>query len=679
MKIIGYELKKLFSYRTFLFIAAACLFIVGFLEINHIQNTDAKPSDYGLLAEDIADMSYSESVEYIIGQLDLLFEGTSKYDGNVLYSSLQQLESLNGYNGYISSIDEQCDNITKFSIFADKNSFSYKNALKTKSAYEKIKTTDLPFDVSRGIENVLSNDISDILILFVLFSAAIFVFTKEKESGMINLLYSYSGGRSKLCINKLVLMIFTAILLVFLFLGELCIINGAYYGFGDLSRPIQSVNGFMECSYNINVLQYILLTFLFKCLGFAVWAILFSLICIFSSNGAQIYGISLLAAVSEKIVYDKISRVSAFGLLHDINLFSFIRPENVFASYRNLNIFGEPVNIIFVVSLTWPILTALITAGAIAVFVNGRNREYKKIAFFKKRKRKEYIHGRLFYALKKSLSLHGSLAIIVIWAVIVLVYHLSFSKPMDLKDFYYKQYTEQSQGAVTEETDELIRENELYFEELDNKKMNNQMTMSELNHYQSEQVKREALSRFSERVDKIRGDSKNEIFYDTGYVRAFSPDNNNEKNQLYLLIFVLCALTVSPIISYDKSRGLTSVIYSTASGKKSYLIRSVKLTALYSAAAVTVVVVPFYGNILLKYGTQGSALPIQSLTAFADSSLSLCIWQYAVILFLLRLFMAFAFSLVMLAVSYFSKSRFTAVLINITLFVLPLLVMNFIS
>ena len=205
------------------------------------------------------------------------------------------------------------------------------------------------------------------------------------------------------------------------------------------------------------------------------------------------------------------------------------------------------------------------------------------------------------------------------------------------------------------------------------------MTMSELNHYQSEQVKREALSRFSERVDKIRGDSKNEIFYDTGYVRAFSPDNNNEKNQLYLLILILCALTVSPIISYDKSRGLTSVIYSTASGKKSYLIRSVALTALYSAAAVTVVVVPFYGNILLKYGTQGSALPIQSLTAFADSSLSLCIWQYAVILFLLRLFIAFAFSLVMLGVSYFSKSRFTAVLINITLFVLPLLVMNFIS
>lgn len=679
MRIIGYELKKLFSYRTFLFIAAACLFIAGFLEINHIRNTDIKPSDYGRLAEDISDMPYTESVEYINAQLNLLFEGTSKYDGNVLYSSLEQLDYLKGYNDYINSIDEQCDNVTKFSIFADKNSFSYKNALKTKSAYEKIKTTDLPFDVSKGIENVLVNDISDILILFVLFSAAIFVFTKEKESGIINLLYSYPGGRSKLCISKLILMVFTAIILEFLFLGELCIINGIFYGFGDLSRPIQSVNGFMECSYNINVLQYIVITFLFKCSGFAVWALLFSLICIFSSNSAQIYGVSLLAAISEKIMYNNISRVSAFGLFHDLNLFSFIKPDNIFASYRNLNIWGEPVNITFIVSVTWLILITLIITGAIVIFVNGRNLEYKKITFLKKHKRKKHIHGRLFYTLKKSLLFHGSFAVIVIWAVVVLIYHLSFSKPMVLTDFYYKQYTDQSQGAITEATDELIRENEFYFEELDNEKMNGQMTMSELNYYQSEQVKKEAFQQFRERVDKIRNKQGTEIFYDTGCVRAFSPDNNNEKNQLYLLIFVLCVLTVSPLISYDKSRGITSVIFSTATGKKSYLIRCVTLTALYSVAAVTIVIVPFYANILLKYGTQGLTMPIQSLTNFADFSLSLCIWQYAVILFLLKLCISFAFSLVMLVVSYCSKSRFTAALVNITLFVLPLLILNFIN
>lgn len=209
--------------------------------------------------------------------------------------------------------------------------------------------------------------------------------------------------------------------------------------------------------------------------------------------------------------------------------------------------------------------------------------------------------------------------------------------------------------------------------------MNGQMTMSELNYYQSEQVKKEAFQQFSERVDKIRSDQENEIFYDTGYVRAFSPDDNNEKNQLYLLIFVFCVLTVSPIISYDKSRDITSVIFSTATGKKSYLIRCVTLTALYSVAAVTIVIVPFYANILLKYGTQGLTMPIQSLTNFADSSLSLCIWQYAVILFLLKLCISFAFSLVMLVVSYCSKSRFTATLVNITLFVLPLLILNFIN
>lgn len=678
MRLTVYEIKKLIGYRAFLFIAAVCLVLAGFSEINHIRTNDTSPRDYEQLAEDISDMSYDESVDYINGQLNLLFDGASKYDGKVLYSALEQLNRINGYEEYINSVDEQCSSITSFSLLADKGSFAYKNALKTKSAYSNVSIRELPFDVSQGVENVLVNSISDILMLFVLFSLAVFVFTKDKECGMMNLLYSYPNGRSRLCISKLGVMIIAAFILEFFFMGELLIINGLTYGFGDLSRPIQSVNGFMECSENFSVFQYMLINFVSKWLGFAAWAILFSLICIFSSNSAQIYGISLIVVISEIVMYNRISRVTKLGLLHDLNIFSFIKPDNIFASYRNLNIFGEPFNTAIVIPIVWFILISALVVSAVIVFSHSGNHEYKKLSLFKKCNHSEKVHGRVFYALKKSFSFHGSLGVIAIWTIVVLAYHLSFSKPMILTDFYYKQYTEQAKGTITKATDIMIAENEDYFSELDNK-MTGQMTMSELNDYQSEQIKKEAFQQFSSRVEAIRNKNGTEIFYDTGYIRAFGIDESNEKNQLWILMLILCVLTVSPIIAYDKSRGLTAVIYSTSTGKKSYIKRCIGMTAIYSGFASAAVMIPYFANILRKYGTQGVSMPLQSIKYFAESALPLNIWQYALGILLIRLLILFLCNLVMLTVSHNSKSRFTATLINASLFIIPMLIMGFIK
>ncbi len=138
-----------------------------------------------------------------------------------------------------------------------------------------------------------------------------------------------------------------------------------------------------------------------------------------------------------------------------------------------------------------------------------------------------------------------------------------------------------------------------------------------------------------------------------------------------LLIILICALIISPLISYDNGRKLTTIIYCTTTGKKSYIKRNILITLIYTAAASFAVMIPYYINILLKYGTQGGNLPINSIKAFASFPIPITVWQFALGLLILRTILFSLISLIMLAVSYKSKSRFTAVLINITIFVIP--------
>lgn len=503
------------------------------------------------------------------------------------------------------------------------------------------------------------------------------MFTKDKEIGILNLLHSYRKGRGSLCINKLLVLLIFSALANLVFIGANLAIGGFTYGLGDLTRPIQSVNGFFECSFNLSLWQYLLITFIFKSLGGFLWGVLFAFICSFSGNNAQIYGISVVVAVTEVLLYTKISTLSNYGLLHDFNLVSFIKPDNIFSTYRNINLFNEPFNALIVIPVVWTTLIALLIFAVVKTFAGEKNREYRKIFLGIRRKSiKHKVHGKLYYAFHKFLAFQKTGYLVAGWLVAVVIFHLSFTKPADLTDYYYKDYTTDNSGAVTAQTNEVIRIDEEYFSMLHEELMSSDTTIERMQEIQGELQREGALFMFKSRCEAIR-DSKydTEIFYDTGYKRAFGVNGNTESLQMALLIMIFTALAVSPLISFDRSRGLTSVIYSTASGNKSYLKHSIIVTVTLSVFASIAVMLPYLFNILSKYGMQGINLPVQSLEYFADFALPLNVWQYAFGFFLVRTVIFTICSLAMLLVSKHSKSRFSATLINVTVFVMPVLIM----
>lgn len=669
MRILRYELKKLFSYKSFLFIIAAVLVMSIVSTLWDIAGRHASPDEYRQIYSAIQSMSEEEAEAYITRQIDIAFSGEGGFSPDAICSARDRYVQIKGYGGFLDYIKERCRSITGISFFAAEDSFAYKNALKTETVYDNVKINSLPFEVSEGVEIVLFNDISDILLVFAIFASAIFVFTKDKEIGILNLLHSYRKGRGSLCINKLLVLLIFSALANLVFIGANLAIGGFTYGLGDLTRPIQSVNGFFECSFNLSLWQYLLITFIFKSLGGFLWGVLFAFICSFSGNNAQIYGISVVVAVTEVLLYTKISTLSNYGLLHDFNLVSFIKPNNIFSTYRNINLFNEPFNALIVIPVVWTTLIALLIFAVVKTFAVEKNREYRKIFLGIRRKSiKHKVHGKLYYAFHKSFALQKTGYLVAGWLVAVVIFHLSFTKPADLTDYYYKDYTTDNSGAVTAQTDEVIR--------IDEELMSSDTTIERMQEIQGELQREGALFMFKSRCEAIR-DSKydTEIFYDTGYKRAFGVNGNTESLQMALLIMIFTALTVSPLISFDRSRGLTSVIYSTASGNKSYLKHSIIVTVTLSVFASIAVMLPYLFNILSKYGMQGINLPVQSLEYFADFALPLNVWQYAFGFFLVRTAIFTICSLAMLLVSKHSKSRFSATLINVTVFVMPVLIM----
>ena len=569
MRILHYELKKFFSYKSFLFIIAAVLVMSIVSTLWDIAGRHASPDEYRQIYSAIQSMSEEEAEAYITRQIDIAFSGEGGFSPDAMCSARERYAQIKGYGGVLDYIKERCRSITGISFFADEDSFAYKNALKTETVYDNVKINSLPFEVSEGVEIVLFNDISDILLVFVIFASAIFVFTKDKEIGILNLLHSYRKGRGSLCINKLLVLLIFSALANLVFIGANLAIGGFTYGLGDLTRPIQSVNGFFECSFNLSLWQYLLITFIFKSLGGFLWGVLFAFICSFSGNNAQIYGISVVVAVTEVLLYTKISTLSNYGLLHDFNLVSFIKPDNIFSTYRNINLFNEPFNALIVIPVVWTTLIALLIFAVVKTFAGEKNREYRKIFLGIRRKSiKHKVHGKLYYAFHKSLALQKTGYLVAGWLVAVVIFHLSFTKPADLTDYYYKDYTTDNSGAVTAQTDEVIRIDEEYFSMLHEEFMSSDTTIERMQEIQGELQREGALFMFKARCEAIR-DSKydTEIFYDTGYKRAFGVNGNTESLQMALLIMIFTALAVSPLISFDRSRGLTSVIYKHSFGK----------------------------------------------------------------------------------------------------------------
>lgn len=677
MRIFLCEWKKLLSFRIFWILLACLLLVNGYVQVDGTKDRYYKPETYRSFFAETEVMPFSETYDYLNELIERQSTGDyTEYPMILIYDLLEISEQMRTYPEYLESIEVQSDNMSSVSIWGGKDTFSYRNIQKTPPAYTRMDGTELELAPSLGLEDTFTAPLSDVMGIFLVLLVVCAVMLRDREQGVMPLLYSMPKGRHALILNKLAVIAVSTVVIAVLFFGENLLIGAKLYGLGDLSRPIQTVMGYYTCNLPVSVREYLLLFFGMKILSYFLFAGVFSLICVCAKNNLMVYGISGAFCGVSFLLYYFIPEYSVFGLLRFLNPVQFTQVSEIFGTYRNINLFGYPFSHkISALIMLGVVLTASVTL-AVIVFAKAKNLQYRNVSLRLFKRKKQRTHGRFYYVCYRSLILQKGIALVLITIFAAGMLHASFDRSYNNDDIYYENFTIELQGEITQETYDFLADKENHYAEIEQQiaelETQENFNIYKLNQLYSEMSDRTAFERLKARIEAIdAGGSDGEIFYDTGYERLFGIDGNNEDMVKVLLMLLFLALLLSPFAASDRKTNMVKILFSTRNGKIGYW----KDLSLYSALCGTAVsllfTLSYQWNILDSYGTQGLSAPIQSIGAFAHLDISLTVGGMILLQLIIRTVSAAITAVLISGISSICRSPMTAYLANIGLFVLP--------
>ena len=520
MRVISIELRKLFSSRIFLLIIAAAFVLNGYLMFRTANSAEIKPSDYKEVYSAMEGLSDEEKLDWLDARMQE-YSGQHHYNYSVLYELHEECYNAVHYKDYIDNIDAQAKAMTNISILAKKGTFNYRNIQKTPPAYDNVRDVQPEFDVSKGIILATDNEFTDILLGLILLFALLSIMLSDREQGMAQLLYSLKKGRGYLLFAKISAFAITILLSVIFIYAENLIIAAGIYGLGDLSRPIQSVNGFLGCNIKISVLAYLIIYMLFKFLALFLIGMILTLIAVNTKNTVSFFGVAAAILIIEGMLYRNIEPLSIHSIFRYVNIIYFTKINNIFSIYKNINFWGYPIPLIPTVLMAATLISAVCILLSITLFTQKRNLEFRRLSSKLHLFNGKRVHSKLYYAFFKSLIFQKGLLIISAFIFISSSVNNSFVKKYNIADVYYRYYAEELEGDITQETFDYCDKESSRFVEINSRIAKLQETSSgyspEMNELQNQLAPSLGFYPMRERIDKIKGESNAQVFYDTGY------------------------------------------------------------------------------------------------------------------------------------------------------------------
>lgn len=679
MKITANELYKLIHSRVFILVLGCALLLNLYISFSEDFGKLYSDADYKAYYEDVKDFTPLEAHTYTQERIDeLAFSlDTQSFDYNkwvlrLMYQEqLSQLESVSTYDKYLENIDATAQTMTSVSIFAKKDSFSYRNIVKTPPAYDAVRSVTPTFDTSLGILLAVNNTPSDLLMLFVILTAITVVFYKDRESGITALIKPLKYGRARLSLNKTIVIFLVCLLAEGLLFCSNLAVGGYRFGLGDLSRPIQSLEGYLGCNLPISVAEFLALTFLFKLSALFICALIAGTLFIRLKNTTAYLSAIGISAV-EVTLYLLISETSAFSVLKQINLAAFVNSSRLFVTYTNINFFGYPVNLIGATIVASIILIAVFILLTVKLYSSISISEIKKSAGFFK-----YISvpkKPWHYSAYKLLVMHkGALILAAVLAVQIYTAY-DYYKPYNPTDNYYLSYCNTIYNFETdEEVHEYIQSEAERFEALNNALMQGANVGDELRAKEGFDL---AVSQYNSAKDiAASGELSSYMYYQTGFKDMFGVSRNGYEYDYVLGLIATLGIcfAVAPIIAYDNCARIGYLLYTTKSGKRAYLKHARVSSALFAVAASLATYIPYYIQMLDAYGTQGLGDSIRAIAEYAGFA-NVSNLGYMLILLAYRTLILVILSQLVLLISSKCQSQTTSMIICLAIFALPIIV-----
>lgn len=677
MRILFCEWKKLLSFRVFWIVLVCLLLVNGYMQVDRTKDRYYTPESYRLFFSETEEMSHAEIQDYLNDLMQKQSEGEyTVYPMYLIYDMMELSKEYQEYPEYLKGIEQQAENMNSVSIWGGTDTFSYRNIQKTPSAYASITTQELPLAPSFGLENTFISPLTDCMGIFLVFLIVCAVMLKDRERGIMPLLYAMPNGRQQLFLKKFAVTAVCTCGVAMLLFGENLLIGEYLYGLGDLSRPIQSVFGLYSCNLPVSVGEYLVLFFLMKMASYLLFASVFSLFCMSVKNNLMIYVVCGAFCGISFLLYHFIPEVSVLSLFHFMNPVQLTQVNEILGTYKNINLFGFPFS--FKISAFVLFVLVLILAVSVAMLISAKSRnvQYRTISLRLFNRKSLRVHSRFFYVCYRTLVLQKGIILVLAAVFTAGIMSASFSRPYNNDDIYYENFTTQYQGEITQKTLDFISEKESYYVQIEQQiaelQMQENVNTYKINHLSNELNDKPALERIKERIIAIQDSEKDgQLFYDTGYERLFGIDGNNEDMLMILMMMLFLVFLLSPFAASDKKTGMIKILFSTKCGKSGYYKDLILYSVLCGAFVSLLFTLPYICNILNSYGMQGLSAPIQSIRAFAWLGNSFTVSGMILLLLAVRTVSAAITAVLISVISSICRSTMTAYLANLGLFALP--------
>ena len=736
MRLIGYEFCKLFHKKVLLLIWLTAMFVLLFTFYGQCRESDIYDKElYAQLSGQYSAMDFDialsklerefgalsqlqlyaglqrqgldeEIIQSIIesqaANLGMTFEEIQEeYESygddaefldatvRVLSYLQQQYKYIKDYDAFLSEMPARAESLTSISIFTKPGSFSYRHILKSVEDYGQLDGISISADYSQGILALTGDRYTILFLLVLMLFVAGVLYPEEVDSRMITLLTANKKGRLPLALAKwMTLTLFSVFTALIVSLGKI-IIAGKVLGFGDLSRPLQSVSYFRNCSHWLTVGGFLRYTVLFWVLVMVFAGGLLSLVFWLFRDvrfSGGIYGVYLLISY---LAYWFIDDASIWNTWKFINPFSFADVSGRFSSYQNLNFFGYPLSVFMSGGVTFAIALGIILAGYFMAFTRCYQINLPSVRLH----RKTRIKGSTGLWLHEMFRLWiGNYGIVILAVLIIWGYRSTERDELLLSEdeYNYYAYSQQIRGEITPETDLWIAQETEKFTGIPEKsaELVSLYKQGEIDEYtylkESQELellskKDKAFSEISAQYQELKEVQERGIPVHFINDIATNAMFGNMPRYVWsgMLLSLVCVFSLCGMFSNDYQTNMIYLVHTTRKGRDSvFLAKYGVMLILYSLGFLCLALSLWY-NWVVTYQMYDWGAPLQSISQFTQVKGNISIIGFIVMWFIQMYLSGCAFVILQAMLSLVCRKNSTTLIVSSICIALDFLISGF--
>ena len=558
----------------------------------------------------------------------------------------------------------------------DANTYMYRYQNQILNIYTRLSEQSLQVSQVRGWDFFLKYDIQNVISGIFILLTAILLFSIEDDSAMTYINRTCVRGRFKLSVNKILVILFSSVILVVLqtFITLLCI--QSKIGLCGHELPIQIIPMFEFAPFCLPIWSFVILQTVFKIVGVFLFGLFAAVVIKITRTPIFSFIFSVLFLAAEYKIVPGETLQNTFGRY--VNVYQLLCANDIFRRYASFNLFDYSADALIVILFLGFLCCALFLLAFFFLYrrVPGqKGRRLNTKNRFKADRRRLGIPAAYPFSEIKKLSAKKWTLLLAVGLIFLKCAYLSDSLSK-IDDALYRNYMTQFEGSYSEEKnveiqtirfeidDILLRKGQIANAykagEIDERTYRNFMEKYWDSYIMDHEF--EKVEARNEYLKELQTEGKQGWFvYDTGYNYLFGGSAD------WFLCIFLMILTCWLFLDEDSAK-MTQTIRTTYGGGKRFFFK--KIVFALVIGIVSVFLFSAIDCIMISPYIPSSTLraPAISLELFENVGSSITILQMYVICFAIKLLM---FSI--LAVLFASLGVYLKRFVSMILFVLVVL------